>query len=133
MFLTFETHISIPCKPSNYYQDQYPLLRKTLKGLRYLCRRQRIRIESMDPRSVFTIRAVNSRTRGWRIRREDSVVVIRKRRRQSRVPGRNVMKAIRVDPAEARHFAFCCSPVSGESVATARNKTTRRYIDSLWE
>lgn len=38
-----------------------------------------------------------------------------------------------MDPAEARHFALRCSPVSGESVATGRNKTTRRYIDSLWE
>lgn len=81
------------------------------------------------------VRAVNSLcTRGWRIRREDSVVVIRKRRRQSRVPGRNVMKAIRVDPAEARHFAFCCSPVSGESVTAGKNKTMRRrYRDGLWE
>lgn len=33
------------------------------------------------------VRAANTRTRGWRITLEDTVVVIRKRRRQSRVPG----------------------------------------------
>lgn len=78
-----------------------------------------------------TIRAVNSlRTRGWRIRREDSVAVIRKRRRQSRVPGRNVMKAIpggSGGSAPLRLLLFSCV----WRICGQRNKATGRYIDSF--